>query len=149
MIDNEIREHIDKVSSQMRRQYSEMLRELDLHVGQDNLLCKLWRDDGITQMQLTERLNCEPPTVTNMVKTLEKKGFVYRKKDSVDGRVSRVYLTEKGSAVREPIEANLAQAARQIIKRTISRGSHVVKWILTTNGEKSSIILHLIIYLAT
>lgn len=104
MVDNEIREHIDKISSQMRRQYSEMLRELDLHVGQDNLLCKLWSDDGITQMQLTERLSCEPPTVTNMVKTLEKKGFVYRKKDSEDGRVSRVYLTEKGEAVREPIE---------------------------------------------
>ena len=104
MVDNEIREHIDKISSQMRRQYSEMLRELDLHVGQDNLLCKLWTEDGITQMQLTELLNCEPSTVTNMVKTLEKKGFVYRKKDSVDGRVSRVYLTEKGLAVREPIE---------------------------------------------
>ena len=104
MVDDAIRELLDKISAQMRRDYSEMLRELDLHVGQDNLLCKLWRDDGITQMQLTERLNCEPPTVTNMVKTLEKKGFVYRKKDSVDGRVSRVYLTEKGSAVREPIE---------------------------------------------
>lgn len=104
VVDDEIRELLDKISAQMRRDYSEMLRELDLHVGQDNLLCKLWRDDGITQMQLTERLNCEPPTITNMVKTLEKKGFVYRKKDSVDGRVSRVYLTEKGSAVREPIE---------------------------------------------
>lgn len=104
MVDNEIREHIDKISSQMRRQYSELLRELDLHVGQDNLLCKLWTEDGITQMQLTKLLNCEPSTVTNMVKTLEKKGFVYRKKDSVDGRVSRVYLTEKGLAVREPIE---------------------------------------------
>ena len=103
MVDDEIREHIDKISSQMRRQYSEMLRELDLHVGQDNLLCKLWTANDITQMQLTELLNCEPSTVTNMVKTLEKKGFVYRKKDPVDGRVSRVYLTEKGLAVREPI----------------------------------------------
>ena len=103
MVDNEIREHIDKISSQMRRQYSEMLRELDLHVGQDNLLCKLWTANEITQMQLTELLNCEPSTVTNMVKTLEKKGFVYRKKDPVDGRVSRVYLTEKGLEVREPI----------------------------------------------
>ena len=46
VVDNEIREHIDKISSQMRRQYSEMLRELDLHVGQDNLLCKLWRENG-------------------------------------------------------------------------------------------------------
>ena len=103
MVDDAVRELLDKISSQMRRDYSEMLRELDLHVGQDNLLCKLWRENGITQMQLTEYLNCEPPTVTNMVKTLERKGIVYRKKDSVDGRVSRVYLTEKGLGVREPI----------------------------------------------
>ena len=103
MVDDGIRELLDKISAQMRRDYSEMLRERDLHVGQDNLLCKLWRENGITQMQLTEYLNCEPPTVTNMVKTLEKKGFVYRKKDSLDGRVSRVYLTEKGLAVREPV----------------------------------------------
>ena len=116
MIDNEIREHIDKISSQMRRQYSEMLRELDLHVGQDNLLCKLWTEDEITQMQLTELLNCEPSTVTNMVKTLEKKGFVYRKKDPNDGRVSRVYLTEKGLAVREPIKQIWRKQQEKLLK---------------------------------
>ena len=46
VVDDAIREHIDKISSQMRRQYSETLRELDLHVGQDNLLCKLWSNNG-------------------------------------------------------------------------------------------------------
>ena len=116
MVDDEIREHIDKISSQMRRQYSEMLRELDLHVGQDNLLCKLWTTNEITQMQLTELLNCEPSTVTNMVKTLEKKGFVYRKKDPVDGRVSRVYLTEKGLAVREPITQIWRKQQEKLLK---------------------------------
>jgi DNA-binding MarR family transcriptional regulator len=69
VVDNEIREHIDKISAQMRRNYSDSLRQLDLHVGQDNLLCRLWSEDGITHMQLSERLNCEPPTITNMVKT--------------------------------------------------------------------------------
>lgn len=103
MLNNEIREKIDKISTLMRRQYSETLRELDLHVGQDNLVCKLWSTNGITQMELAEHLNCEPPTITNMVKTLEKRGFVYRKKDSADGRVSRVYLTEKGLEAYEPI----------------------------------------------
>jgi|SRR5699024_6820355 len=116
MIDNEIREHIDKISSQMRRQYAEMLRELDLHVGQDNLLCKLWRENGITQMQLTEQLNCEPPTVTNMVKALEKKGVVFRKKDPEDGRVSRVYLTEKGIALRKPVEQMYRKQQEKLLK---------------------------------
>lgn len=67
MIDNDIRENINKISSQIRRQYSESLRQLDLHVGQDNLLCKLWTNGEVKQAQLTEMLNCEPSTVTNMV----------------------------------------------------------------------------------
>jgi len=116
MIDNEIREHVDKISSQMRRQYSESLRELDLHVGQDNLLCKLWTEGDIKQIQLTELLNCEPSTVTNMIKTLEKKGFVSRKKDPDDGRVSRVYLTEKGWEIREPIEEIWRNQQEKLLK---------------------------------
>ena len=63
MIDDEIREILDGISTQMRRNYSKMLRELNLHVGQDQLLCRLLREDGVTQTQLSERLNCEPPTV--------------------------------------------------------------------------------------
>ena len=116
MIDNEIREHIDKISSQMRRQYSEALRGLDLHVGQDNLLCKLWTAGEIKQIQLTELLNCEPSTITNMVKTLEKKGFVSRKKDPNDGRVTRVCLTEKGWEVREPIKEIWRNQQEKLLK---------------------------------
>jgi len=103
MIDDEIRELLDKISYKMRRDYSELLRNLHLHVGQDQLLCKLWTEDGITQIQLSERLKCEPPTVTNMVRTLESNGFVYRERDLADGRISRVYLTAKGSELQEPV----------------------------------------------
>lgn len=104
MIEDELRELLDKISAEMRRNYAEMLRELNLHVGQEQLLCRLWKEDGITQIQLSERLNCEPPTITNMVKSLENHGFVVRKRDPEDGRVSRVYLTQAGRDLSEPIE---------------------------------------------
>lgn len=104
MIEDELRELLDKISAEMRRNYAGMLRELNLHVGQEQLLCRLWREDGITQIQLSERLNCEPPTITNMVKSLENHGFVVRKKDPEDGRLSRVYLTQAGRDLTEPIE---------------------------------------------
>lgn len=81
-----------------------MLRELDIHIGQDQLLCQLRNEDGITQSQLCERLNCEPPTIANMVKTLENYGLIYRKRDELDARVNRVYLTLKGQDIIEPIE---------------------------------------------
>ncbi|WP_405152337.1 MarR family winged helix-turn-helix transcriptional regulator [Paenibacillus sp. FSL K6-0108] len=103
-VDCDIRQTLDRVSSQMRRHYSELLRELNLYVGQDNLLYRLWLDDGITQMKLCEHLKCEPPTVTNMVKSLEQNGFITRKRDEHDARVMRIYLTDKGKELEIPVD---------------------------------------------
>ncbi|MEH7320999.1 MarR family winged helix-turn-helix transcriptional regulator (plasmid) [Priestia aryabhattai] len=103
MIEDEIRELLDKISGQMRRNYNQLLQDVNLHVGQDNLLCKLWANDGLTQVQLCEHLKCEPPTVTNMVKALEQKGIVYRQRDEKDGRISRVYLTPEGRDLEGPV----------------------------------------------
>ncbi|MFB5265629.1 MarR family winged helix-turn-helix transcriptional regulator [Paenibacillus enshidis] len=102
-VDCDIRQSLDRISSQMRRHYSESLRELNLYVGQDNLLYRLWLGDGVTQMQLCEHLKCEPPTVTNMVKSLEQNGFIYRKRDKQDARVMRIYLTDKGKELEVPV----------------------------------------------
>ncbi|MDQ1005355.1 DNA-binding MarR family transcriptional regulator [Neobacillus niacini] len=103
MIEDEIRELLDKISAQMRRDYNHLLHDVNLHVGQDNLLCKLWTKDGVTQVELCEQLKCEPPTVTNMVKALEQKGLVYRQKDEKDRRVTRIYLTTEGLNLKDPV----------------------------------------------
>ncbi|MGP7819382.1 MarR family winged helix-turn-helix transcriptional regulator [Niallia sp. 01092] len=76
---------------------------LNLHVGQDNLLCKLWREDGLTQVELCNKLNCEAPTVTNMVKALEKKGLIIRRKDYNDKRIIRIFLTDAGKDLEAPV----------------------------------------------
>ena len=114
-VDCEIRESLDKISFQMRRDYNESLRELNLYVGQDNLLSRLWLGDGVTQMQLCEHLKCEPPTVTNMVKSLEQNGFIYRKRDEHDARVMRIYLTDKGKELEKPVEFKWKQQQEKLL----------------------------------
>lgn len=99
----------------MRRDYSESLRELNLHVGQDKLLARLWLGDGITQMQLCEHLKCEPPTVTNMVKSLEQNGFIYRKRDEQDARVMRIFLTDKGKELEKPVDCKWKQQQEKLL----------------------------------
>ncbi|PRS35501.1 MarR family transcriptional regulator [Bacillus sp. NMCC4] len=103
MLNDEIRELLDKISSQTRRKYNHLLHDLNLHVGQDNLLCKLWREDGLTQIELCNKLNCEAPTVTNMVKALEKKGLIIRRKDCTDKRITRIFLTDTGRNLEAPV----------------------------------------------
>jgi DNA-binding MarR family transcriptional regulator len=135
-VDCDIRMSLDKVSSQMRRNYSESLRELNLYVGQDNLLARLWLGDGITQMQLCEHLKCEPPTVTNMVKSLEQNGFINRKRDEEDARVMRIYLTAKGKELEEPVEFKWKQQQVKLLQ-SISAEERIILRDLLKRMEKN------------
>lgn len=118
-LDCQIRELLDKVSFRMRRDYSESLREINLYVGQDKLLHRLWSGDGITQKQLCDHLNCEPPTVTNMVKSLEENGFIYRERDQKDSRVMRIFLTKEGNELKEPIDERWTKQQDKLLKSTL------------------------------
>lgn len=115
-VDCDIRQSLDKISSRMRRDYSESLREINLYVGQDNLLSRLWLGDGVTQMQLCEHLKCEPPTVTNMVKSLEQNGFIYRERDKQDARIMRIFLTDKGKELEKPVDFKWKQQQEKLLQ---------------------------------
>ena len=77
-------------------------REVGLHVGQDMLLSRLWKEDGLTQSDLVRSLGVEPATVSKVLSRMEGAGLVARRRDSVDARSSRVYLTDRGRSLREP-----------------------------------------------
>ncbi|CAA9437550.1 MAG: hypothetical protein AVDCRST_MAG78-2142 [uncultured Rubrobacteraceae bacterium] len=68
------------------------------------VLSHLWKQDGLTPSELAGRLGVEPPTVTNMLSRMEKAGLLKRCRDAQDARCTRVYLTEKGRELREPVE---------------------------------------------
>ncbi len=86
-----------------RNRVDAALSSLGLHVGQEMILLQLWAEDGLTQSQLVERLCVEPPTVTKMLQRMERDGVIERRPDPDDARVSRVYLTERGQALQQPI----------------------------------------------
>jgi MarR family transcriptional regulator, organic hydroperoxide resistance regulator len=86
------------------RQYAcAMLGDLGLFSGQEILLMHLWESDGLSQLELGARMEIEPPTLTKMLNRLEKTGLVERRRDPNDARICRVYLTDKGWSLREPV----------------------------------------------
>lgn len=104
MVKEDIRILFTRTAAKMRKDYSDSLRALDMYVGQDYLLLQLWNQDGVTQSELCDRMGCEPPTLTNMLKKLEAYGLLTRKKDAFDARVTRVFLTEEGRQIKGPID---------------------------------------------
>lgn len=90
----------------------------------------LWQQDGLTQSELVERCRVEAPTVSKTVQRMEGLGVVIRRADERDARVSRVYLTEQGGQLREPIErlweqvdaistAGLSEQERILLRRLL------------------------------
>lgn len=69
---------------------------IGLHSGQIFVLISLWKTDGQSQIDLVKNLSLTAPTVNKMVKSLVKSGFIECRKCSTDGRLARVFLTDKG-----------------------------------------------------
>ena len=80
-----------------------LFEELGLYHGQPPMLFALWDRDGQTHTELAGRLHIQASTVTKMVQRMEKAGFIERRNDPDDQRVSRVYLTAAGYAIREDV----------------------------------------------
>lgn len=81
-----------------------LLIDVGLHVGQEMILCQLWREDGLTQSELAEQLCVQPATVTKMLNRMMDSGLIERQKDAYDQRISRVYLTEQGHTLQKKVE---------------------------------------------
>ena len=77
------------------------MQEFGIYPGQIPVLGLLAHKDGLSQKEIAEKLRIKPPTVNVTVQRLEKSGFLYRKADEKDQRVSRIYLTEKGHRAKE------------------------------------------------
>lgn len=80
------------------------LNVIGLHSGQVFILISLWTEDGQRQNNIAKSLNISPPTVNKMIKSLMDAGFLSLTKDESDGRATRIFLTEKGIAIRPDVE---------------------------------------------
>ncbi len=80
------------------------LDTIQMHMGQEMILSRLWVKEGLTHSELAEQLFVSAPTITNTLKRMAKTGLIERRQDSEDQRVSRVYLTEAGQQIRGSVE---------------------------------------------
>ena len=91
-----------------------LLEDVGLYRGQPPVLRALWEQEGITHSELAQVLHVKPSTVTNTIKRMEKAGFVERRDDPHDQRVSRVYLTNAGQGIRARVQAVWAEMNQEV-----------------------------------
>lgn len=108
-IENSLTYLLTQISIAYRNYLQKAMNEIGLHGGQIFVLISLWTNDGQSQIDLVKNLSLSPPTVNKMIGSLERNGFVASRKCGIDGRMMRVYLTEKGIQSKSIVEAQWAK----------------------------------------
>ena len=100
------------------RSFSRLLEQgtltQDVSGGQWRFLRQLWRQDGITQRELSERVGMREPTTVVALNGLEKAGFITRKKSTEDRRKTFIFLTphaRKLELILAPMNAEVHEIA--------------------------------------
>jgi len=84
--------------------------ETHLRPGMGQILCVLYREDGLSIKQIAAQTQLSQSTLTGMLKRMERGGLIDRRRDAQDGRKVRVRLTRLGWS----LEADVLRTAREV-----------------------------------
>lgn len=79
-----------------RARAASLLADIGLFPGQELLLMTLAAKDGAPQKSLCDSMSLDHSTIAKSLARLEKSGLIERHKGAEDGRVSNVFITDKG-----------------------------------------------------
>ena len=81
----------------------EEIESYELTPPQFALLAFLWQQDGLTQVELSEKGQIDRTTLGGLIDRLEKTGLVERRPHPRDRRAHMVHLTERGRELERPL----------------------------------------------
>ncbi|MDK4702810.1 MULTISPECIES: MarR family winged helix-turn-helix transcriptional regulator [unclassified Rhizobium] len=99
---------LTQAARSMRTVMTRSLTASGLYAGQDGVILALAASDGLPAGTLAQKLGVKAPTMTRTIGRMEAQGFVERRPDADDARLTKVYLTEAGRNSVGEIESSAA-----------------------------------------
>ncbi|MFA6988650.1 MAG: MarR family transcriptional regulator [Candidatus Gastranaerophilaceae bacterium] len=91
------------------------LKDIDMQkIGQGRLLSFLLEKDGINQKELAELLRIAPASVSELVNKLESGGYIEKRQNESDKRITNIFLTEGGRFFSQKMEEERSQLSKNI-----------------------------------
>ena len=89
------------VANKILRRYQPLLKDLGLTYTQYVTMMVLWEKERVNEKDLVEALFLKANTLTELLKKLEKKGYVSVKRSERDRRSIEIELTPAGRELKE------------------------------------------------
>lgn len=92
----------------------EQLKPYGITARQWALLAFLWKQDGLSQTQLAERMESDRATIGGMLDRLEKAGLVERRPCPGDRRAYQLFLSQRGRQLEEELDLVIIRVRQQL-----------------------------------
>jgi DNA-binding MarR family transcriptional regulator len=88
------------------------LRPHKVTPGQWIFLRALWREEGLSQRELSRRVHTTEPTTVSALRLLERNGLIRRVRNTNDRRTINIFLTPKGRALEDTLLPSVLELNR-------------------------------------
>lgn len=99
-LDDQLCFALHAASRAMTAAYAPVLEKLELTYPQYLAMLVLWEQDGLRVSKIGERLQLDSATLTPLLKRLEARDLIERRRSDADERVVEVFLTTAGKRMR-------------------------------------------------
>lgn len=103
-------------SKEIIKQYKPYLKKYDLTYT--SFITLLALEEGMTVNELGEELYLDSGTLSPLLKKLEQKGYLVKKRSSSDERIVKLFLTEDGKRLKTKLPAISMEVGQQLAKQS-------------------------------
>jgi MarR family transcriptional regulator, transcriptional regulator for hemolysin len=96
--------------------YDHFMQPYGLTRAQWRVLGALFRQDGLTQRELCDRMEIGAVTLSGLIDRLEAQGWAQRREDPKDRRVKRVWLTDQVRDIQDTMDGRANELNRMALK---------------------------------
>ena len=130
---------LSRVSTAYRSTLERYMETVGLHGGQVFVMMELWKQDGQRQVDLAAKIGVSTPTINKIILGLVNGSLVQRVRLENDARSTRIFLTDVGTSLEEPVEAQwheleentvsgLTEAERLILFELLQKMKNLYSW---------------------
>ena len=116
---------MDKTYEDMRIYISVLYRQFQIYINNNTkdlqisaseyiFLRQMYKNDNMSQEQLSKNLIIDKSATARDIKSLEEKEYIIRKKDDNDKRTNRIKLTKKGIEIKDRLSNLLEEWNNEI-----------------------------------
>lgn len=108
---------IGRLNNQLRRRIELLSAKKEFSGSQGRTLhFLLAQTDDVFQKDIEEEYGIRPPTATELLKQMEKKGLLTREPVPYDNRLKKIILTDKALQYQEQVVADLTELEETLTK---------------------------------